>query len=301
MQGKGIRAWGLLAACALLAALSLATEARRVHPETGAKMTVSGRITIEADGSVSAWELDQRDTMPGEVAELLDQQLAQWRFEPVVVDGRAVRGKARMRARVNARPLGDGSFGIYIADASFGRDALTREEWEALGQREPQTSRVIAADPLRAWYPREAMIEGAEGSVFLTLRVNREGGVDDVVVRQVELEPDTSARRVDHIRDAMAKVTADTARGWKFKPPTTGRLADAPYWSVGIEVRYLWGDDKDRTQLGRWYRYIPGPVAPVPWDTEPEGRRIGYAQSPGELQTYGSREGPRLLTPLGEP
>src|SRR5690606_26972332 len=145
----------------------------------------TGRITIERDGTVSGWELDHRDELPHDVAELIDEDLPLWRFEPIVVDGQPVRGSARMRLGLQARQLADRSFGAFISDGVFGRAALTREERKARGldgAKVPDPSIVTSLDITPPKYPREAALENFRGTVFLALRVNRSGTVDDVVV-----------------------------------------------------------------------------------------------------------------------
>lgn len=298
-------------ALAALVCAPVAEGERRSSATIEASMEVSGRITIERDGSVSGWELDQPGKLPLDVVELVEESLPSWRFEPVLVDGAPVRGSARMRLHLQARPLPDGGYGALIGDAQFGRAALTWEERKARGldeDAEVDTSVVTSLQLTPPEYPEQALRENFRGTVHLAVRVNRAGGVDDAVAEQVNLRKFSTTGRMDRMRDLLGRAAVEAARGWTFRTPTTGELAEQAFWTVRITVDYAVHAPKsnpfrgvvaygDRVvEYGQWQPHVAGPRNPVLWEEGPVQDRIPYALAPGRI--HQPDIGPKLLTPL---
>lgn len=309
MKGKKLLAWSLAIGFVLLALPQQQADARRTKANLEATMLVTGRISIERDGSVSAWELDHRRRLPPEVAALIDEDLPEWRFEPVVVDGLAVRGTARMRLLLKARPLPDGDFGAAIVAARFGQEAVEDDEANAgRSSSKGDTSVVTAIEMKPPPYPVQAASGKAEGRVYLVLRIDRQGAVDTAMVQQVNLYKPAGPARMERMREVLAAASLEAARSWKFQPPTTGDLVDRPYWTVRVPIdfqlpvrllSYVDVQDHANYFVGRWDVYVPGPVTPIPWEIDPaEARRLPHALASGAIDTDGARDFVRLLTPL---
>ncbi len=309
MTGKGLLAWGLAIGLVLLALPQQQADARRTNANLEATMLVTGRITIERDGSVLAWELDYRRRLPPEVAALVDEDLPGWRFEPVVVDGQAVRGTARMRLLLKAVPLPDGDFGAAIVAARFGREAVEEDEGDA-GRSDTRgdTSVVTAIKVKPPPYAVHVASGKAAGRVYLVLRIDRQGAVDAAMVQQVNLYTPAAPARMERMREVLAAASLEAARSWQFQPPTTGDLVDRPYWTVRVPINFQrpvrllsYVDIQDHANyfVGRWDVYVPGPVTPIPWEIDPaEARRLPHALASGTIDTDGARDFVRLLTPL---
>lgn len=311
MTRKGLPAWCLALGLMLLALPPQPADAGRDTANLEATMVVTGRITIERDGRASAWELDHRRRLPPEVAALVDEDLHEWRFAPVLVDGQAVRGSARMRLLLKARPLPDGDFGAAIVAARFGREAVERDEEDAgRSDRRDESPVVTAIDMKPPLYPRQASAAKAWGRVYLVLRIDRQGRVDEAMVQQVNLSKPAGPDRMARMRQVLGEASLDAARGWKFQPPTTGDLVDEPYWTVRVPidfhppvrlVSYVDIQDHANYYVGRWNVYVPGPVTQVPWKLDPaEARRLPHTLASGMIDTDGARDFITLLTPLGE-
>lgn len=295
---------GIRGMCCLLAGLVLAATTcaafavgpRAVRKQAEASMLVTGRVMIERDGSVNGWTIDQREKLPEVVASLVDGAVPTWKFDPVLVDGQPVRGSARMSLRVKASraPDDSGDFSLSIGDGYFGRDALDAGGRESLGLEGEYVSRGTLKPPQ---YPLAALQSNVQGTVYLALRVNRQGAVDEVVAEQVNLRSVGSERSMKWMRDTLSGAAVKAARGWTFRPPTVGESVDDAFWSVRVPVDYAIGD-AEQAGYGQWAVYIPGPRAPVPW----RNVREEDGASPDTLvagEIYQAGAGLKLLTPIG--
>lgn len=261
-------------------------------------MLVTGHVLIEPDGGVSGWEIDQREKLPAAVIELVERSASAWRFEPVMVDGKARNARARMSLRVVARRVeGDNdNYRITIRGGHFGEEAMTAEERKTLALAD----RVQGIEMKPPTYPRSAWQAGVHGTVYLVLKINREGAVDDVVSEQVNLKVIGSEQQMKSMRGALERSAMSAARTWKFRIPTAGEQAEGPYWSVRVPVDYKFEDD-NAPGYGQWEAYVPGPrQEKMPWHMED---LEGFDIPPDALiagQVYQVGDGLKLLTALSE-
>lgn len=270
-----------LAATLLLAmaAVVSAEAPKHVKDQIEATMLVTGKIAINADGSVSGYQIDDEDKVPGHVLVNIGRWVPGWRFEPVLVDGNAVPARAKMTLRMLARPVGD-KFEISIASTSFGNDDA------------PPTDTVKGLKMYPPSYPADMVSAGGEGTVYLMLKIGRDGKVEDLVVERVNLHVYASEQRMKNFRKRLSSAAASAARRWTFVPPTTGELAQLRQWSVRVPVDFRLGGVQE-VAYGEWQSYLPGPQQPIPWLQDEPG---SDALAGGALHTLGS--GLVLLTPL---
>ena len=293
------RMWIPLAGLLLFAASCavFAAGPGAVRKQVEGSMLVTGRVTIEQDGSVSGWTIDQREALPTGVSGLVDRVAPQWQFEPVLVDGQPVRGNARMSLRVAAKRLDDGNYEVWIRDGYFGRDALSPEERVAGALRDEYVSAVEMRPPS---YPMRALEVNAQGTVYLVLRVDRQGRVADAIVEQVNLRTIGSETQMRQMRDMLAKPALARAREWQFNIPTAGEWKDDDSWSLRVPVDFFIADRRDagrQVGYGQWDTYVPGPRAPVPWETGDAASISPDTLIAGEVHQAGASR--KLLTPLG--
>ncbi len=198
------------------------SEARK---QVEASMLIEGTITVDTEGKVRDFDLAGQDKLPGKVVELIRNKTPQWRFEPVVIDGKPVVAQFVMNVHVIAKLLSDDQLQIRIGGAAFG--ALIRNEtaWPSGKLTPPE-------------YPSEAGRANAGGSVYLVLKIGRTGKVEDAVVEQVNLGVVGTEKEIASLRDAFAKSALRQARRWRFIPPTAGPDAGAESWSVRVPVVY---------------------------------------------------------------
>lgn len=266
-----------------------AQSVREVRKQMEASMTLSGVINIGREGQVEGFQLDHRDKVAADVARLVEGTVNSWRFEPVLVDGKAVRARTDVRLRLLADSLTGTTMQVRVADANFGpvdeENALSSDNVRALKMRPPV-------------YPERAAAIRGQGEVTLLVKVGRDGKVADVVAERTNLTVVAPERQMQMLRDVLAKASVSTARSWTFSIPTTGEYKDEEFWTVRVPVNYAFDSRSER--YGRWSAYIPGPRQQAPWKTGEDEKATGSDLLPeGGVYMVGRNDGPRLLTPLG--
>ena len=98
-----------------------------VRKQVEASMRVTGAITIATDGSVEAVDLDTPEKLPKGIAAFVGQNIAGWRFEPVVVDGVPRRALTRVSALLVGKTIGGGQMSVTIRGADFSDDTVLPE------------------------------------------------------------------------------------------------------------------------------------------------------------------------------
>lgn len=285
---KGMWGWWCLLAGLWLAVANVAGAVpKSVRDRVESSLLVKGSVDIEPDGSVSAVAIDHEDKLPAGVVKFVRDSGLQWKFEPVVRDGRAVRARTAMSVRVVAKKLEGDDYRISLRGASFGR------------YDEGDLEQVVRVRTPPPGYPDRAARMGASGNVYLVLKVGRDGQVQDVIAEQVNLRELGSEGELRVLRETFSRSAVTAAKSWTFRPPSAGPSADAPFWTVRVPVRYafqgLVDEDKD---YGKWMTYVAGDRQPIPWAHEQEGP--GF--SPDTLADGGvylaDGRAPKLLTPL---
>lgn len=277
------RTWvakGVVAMLLAVAAVAVAVP-KDVREQTEASMLLTGKISINADGSVAGYEILQADKVPDYVLSNLAEWVPDWRFKPVLVGGKAVPARATMTVRMLARPSGEDKFEVSIAGTSFGLDG-----WRP-------TDNVQRLEMKPPHYPRDVVRGGGQGTAYLVLKVGRQGAVEDVVVERVNLSVYASKREMDRFRKRLGAAAAKAAWDWTFIPPSTGDLAQDASWSVRVPVDFHLGR-KVEAGYGEWTAYLPGPYQPAPWLERDESGSDAIAD--GATHTMGS--GPVLMSPL---
>ena len=246
------RTLSALLAVAFLAAAAPnadAQTARQARQEIEASMLVTGRVDIERDGTVSGHAFDQPEKLPTHAISLIERAIPALRFEPVLVDGAPVLARAKMSVRLVATPVGDreGSMNVRIASAHFG-DEYSDTDRTAVRRSDLRPPR----------YPMSVAQIGGKGTVYLLVKVGRDGAPEDVVAEQVNLTAVGNARQMQRIRDTLSKTAIDNARRhWTFIPPAAGDDIARDYWVVRVPVQFSLHDDRD-TAYGQWSAYHPG-------------------------------------------
>lgn len=244
-----MRRWLVGMAGCLLGGAALAGGPSAEQKQVEASMVVTGSIGVTPQGTVRAYTIDHPEKLPPLIVDLIGKSIPGWTFQPVLRGGKPVAAKADMSLRLIARPAGDGKFQIAVRSAWFGDPAQ--------GIRQEKSS------PPR--YPRQAIRGRVEGTVYLALRIDRQGNVADVAARQVDLRVTEDENEMKHWRDVFTEASVDAARAWTFTPADASD--HAPY-RIAIEpVSYELsnGPVAKRPVYGQWETYVPGPLEPVPW------------------------------------
>lgn len=235
---------------AVLAAMLMAagmTVAKADQSAAIYSMDAVGEVQIAKDGHVSDYRLKSK--LPDEVAKLVDKDVRNWTFVPILIDGQAVVAKTSMHLHLKAEPApGDkGNYLMRIGDVRFG---------------EPQRSG--AMKPPR--YPQEAVSAHLGARVLLYLHLDDNGNVVDVQPYQTSLGARTrSEHEAEQWRRAFEKSSVAAAKQWHFdlaemvdgKPIGTTVIVPIEY-----SVHEMGSRNADD---GVWKGYVPGPVHPATW------------------------------------
>lgn len=272
----------------LIAVLAMATMA--AHASTSQDLessaVIKGSIVLAKDGTVQSAAVDDEARYGQPIAEMVRKAAMQWRFEPVLVDGAPVVAKSSMRVRVVLKKTPDGNYVARVKGATFGDD----------DPNDTGTLHDAARNKkLPPEYPRAAISERVQGTVYLSLRVDRSGHVVQAVAEQVNLEiigPDSTLKR---FRELLARSARQAANRWTYEIPTTGKLAKEDSWTVHIPITYKLQEWGAPTSDRIWQTYVPGPYTPAPWVDKPDANAAD-ALAEDTVQTDGA--GPTLLSPV---
>lgn len=272
----------MLSACLSLAAMMAHASSSR---DIERSAIVEGTLVIAKDGTVQTATVPNAQKYGKPIADMVQNAAQHWRFYPVLREGEPVLAKAAMHVRVVLRKAAGGNYEARIKGATFGdEDARSSDELSNVPTN------------VQPRYPEAAIRGRAQGTVYLALRVGRDGHVADVVVEQVNLAnigPENVARQY---QDILAKSALDAARQWSFDIPTTGPLAKQDSWTAHVPVKYTLNIAGHPQAEHVWEVYIPGPYTQPPWSHQPNMDDTDAVASDGDVRT--DDVGPMLRSPL---
>lgn len=276
----------LLMLCALLVcsfAVSAGNGPGAVRKQIESALYVTGTIDITPAGDVVAHALDQPEKLPKGIIEMAARLLPQWKFEPISLQDKAI-SRSKMNLLFVGKKLDDGKYSVELRSATFSGDS-------------PETSVGLAPKGRRLPdYPVGFANAGISGTVFLIVKIGRDGKVIDVNASHVNLRVIGSESDMEEWRDIFARNSIAAAKRWRFITPTSGPDAGKPYWFGTLPFDYSI-KGQEQPAYGKWQTYVAGPKALIPWLDETlmaEGNTD--ALTPNTFHTAGS--GRRLLTPL---
>lgn len=286
MGSTRMKRWLMGLFCVLMACAAWAESPAEVRKQAEASMLVTGSVEILPDGSVQGYALDHAEQLPAAVVQLIQQNVPGWKFQ--FDNPPAVATKAKMSLRLLARRMDDAHDAISISAAQFGQDDKVPGESISYKTRLPPR------------YPSRALYSKVSGTVYLLLRVGRDGRVEDAAAEQVNLTVYASGRDMQFFRDDLAKAALMAAREWTFNIPTIGKHVADDYWVAKVPVNFdirPRGTYKDMP-YGKWQAYVPGPRQLVPW-VEKKKLLTGAADAVPDGGLYQINQGLQLTTPLG--
>jgi hypothetical protein len=275
----------------LFSGLALAAGPNAVGKGIEASMLVTGFVEVNPDGSVRSYTLDKQEKLPPAITSLAQRAVPEWHFKPVLVDGNPVVARARMNLRFVASPKGDGDYSVRIAGAYFG------DEKQLPGEQ------IVAKEQLPPRYPGAAVEAKITGTVYLLVRVGRDGRVADVSAEQVNLRASGSDFDLKRWRNLLAGASTSAASKWTFTPPVSGPHAKDEFWIVSMPIDFELREfgNARLDDYGQWEVYVPGPKQPIPWMEKYRHAEDDKASAPDALP-YGSislvGSGLTLTTPL---
>lgn len=250
---------GLL--CMLLSGVVMADGSSAVRKSVQASMLVSGTVEVATDGSVTHYTLDHPEELPKVVTELLAQAVPAWRFKPVVVEGKPAAAKAPMSLRVVAKPQEDGNYSLSVVAVWFGDGAKNHSRATA--------ETVSYKTKVQPVYPGAALESRVSGTVYVLLKVGRDGKVADAVAEQVDLRLVATNGKMAWSRRILTDAALYALKQDTFNLPTAGKDVNRSFWVARIPVAFTLNGDipvaVQEAAYGQWQAYVPGPVQKPDW------------------------------------
>lgn len=245
---------------------------------------VNGSIDVDSrTGKVTGYVLDKPDLLPVAVIELAAKQIPQWKFDPAPSpDGPAV-VRSLMSVRFIAKPVDANNFAVRISGASF-----------YLGDADDYPKGKVLKAPK---FPAGAGMRGAAGTVYLLVKIERDGRVGDVAAEQTNLRVISDDEGMAIWRGMFEKMALKAARVWEFDVPAKAPPAGAPYWVIRVPVEFV----KYRGtpwSYGQWEAYVPGPRYKNPAWTRGDDAPNGGPDALPSSGVYSAATSLRLQTPL---
>ena len=277
--------WWLAALLALFSSAALAAGPGAVRKQIEASMQVTGTIEVTEDGRVRTYAIDKGNELPNGVLDFVQKNVDEWKFEPVMVDGKPVAIRNKMALLVVAKKLDGDKYFIRLQAASF--DPYQVEEGREIASKNMTPPN----------FPMAAARSGVAGTVYLVLKIGADGKVQDAVAEQVNLRVVDTENQMQRFRKMLSDASLQAAMKWQFSPPVTGERAADPYWSVRVPVDFLF-QGQSTAKYGEWQAYVPGPRQRYPWADNEDPGYSPEALAAGGVHMVG-KGGLRLLTPLG--
>lgn len=273
---------------ALVSGVALASGGA-TDPSVEASMLVTGTIVIAPDGSVRSHAVDQSDKISPAINAFIDKAVSAWKFVPVLVDGKPVTTQTKMHLRLIADPAEHGDFVVHVSGASFGNGVPGEHVSMSPDHR------------IAPRYPPDAVRARVGGTVYVVLKIGRQGQVLDAAAEQVNLTARGTDEQMTRLRRLLAKAALSAADRWTFNVPTTGPHMGDAYWVARVPVAfhlYSMGERRvDRDEYGKWQPYVPGPREIVPW-LAAEQLAAGSADTTPDGSVTQLGQGPQLVSPL---
>lgn len=237
----------------------------KVKTESG--MLVKGSIEISAAGQVLRHTLDQPERLPEPVRRFADSLIPTLRFDPVETPDQTPT-RSQMRLYFVAADNGNGGYAIRLRDAWFDSEKAS------------DTVVALPRSAGRMQPPRGPLPMPMTATVYLALKVDRQGTVADIDVSHVDFGVSGPERLMKQWRRTLGDLVTDFVKKARFAIPTTGPDADREYWTglYAFPISITGDDDppKNGSDYGRWQTFVPGPRKEIPW-LDPQAAGAGKA------------------------
>lgn len=238
------------------ALITSSLQAKDATTVAEASMLVTGNVELNTDGSVHGYTLDQQDKLPDAVVDLIQRNVPTWRF--TFSSPPSSMPKETMSLRVVAKNVDEHHTTLSLTAVQLDDAAGTPSDHVHSIDRKPV--------PV---FPEFSLKDRISGSVYLLVKVGRDGKVMDIATEQVNLRKAFEQTNMERYRKDLADAAEKAVRQWTFAIPTTGQSAQAPFWLLRIPVNFHIAngnyDLNSGYDYGSWEIYIPGPRNSVPW------------------------------------
>lgn len=203
-------------------------------------LDVGGEIAIDREGAVYDYKINT--ILTPEVTQVVDRSVRQWKFEPVLHDGKAVYAKSGMQLTLTALPVGAG-YQLRVDSVRF------------TGNR----AKKIMVPPS---YPISANKAGVGAVVLVALRIAENGEVLDAVASQTRLVgADGSEKVMNRWRKLFESNSVDAAKQWQFQAADT-EAGESGELTMLVPISYSVGGPMVSTA---GWRSDSTTTNPIPW------------------------------------
>ncbi|MEZ5460521.1 energy transducer TonB [Dokdonella sp.] len=274
-----------LVSVAFAASAGSVSELRK---QAEASMLLTGSVEVTQEGTLRRFELDHPEKIDLAVRDFVERNIKSWSFEvgslPTGVPANATILN-NMSILVVAKPIEGDTFSLRIAASYF-----------SAKEPEPDTEvRYRSVKPPE--YPFSAVRAGVSGKVFLLVRIDRNGNVEEAMAEQVNLQAVAdNEKEMERWRNVLAQASLKAVKRWKFTIPTRGEQALSDAFIARVPISFNLRRKKE-AEYGQWTPYIPGPRHSNPWENADDNP--GFA--PDALAANGgvySNNGLRLKSPM---
>jgi len=230
-----------------------------VQTQATYEITVDGDLQIGTEGRVTDFKLRSRD-VTADIAALVDKQVRSWRFEPILVDGRAVNAKTSLALQLTLSPIA-GGYTLHVANVRFGNPVRRSRNLR------PPT------------YPMVARRGGVGAEVTLILTVDGDGHVSEVDVESTSLSGKGPHQVMVQWADLFESSAKMAAHRWSFD--MTEAIDGHPTGTrVRVPVLFIM-----EGMESKWTAWVPVPrpghyAEPDDDDAGDDGARLADAGSP---------------------
>jgi hypothetical protein len=277
-------AWiGLL--CLLATGVAWGAKEPAAQQQIEASLDVSGTLAVDDKGIVTSHTIDHPEKLSPGVVGLIGKTIPTLHFKPVLRDGQPHAVEANMYLVLVANHVDAQNVSIRIRSARFTESEPPATDWVTVDKR------------VEMRFPSEAVWEWFGGTVYVAVRIDRNGRVIDARAQQVNLRKVGSDKTMRRWREVLSKPALATIRKYTFKIPTTGPHTDDSEFSGMLPVIFNL-DGQAPPKYGQWNSYVPGPRESIAWLDDKEDASASEAIPAGTFAQAGTAL--KLLTPLGD-
>lgn len=246
---------------------------------------VEGWIEVGPDGRVAGYEpvTELGEPLRSRLRAMIDG----FRFEPVLVEGRPVVARARMRLSLVASELPDKSLRVGIENVTFPDPDGTERPADAPVLKVARRSAIQ--------YPEGLAGAGVNARVLVVVQANPDGSLRDVGVRQSALVHAKGSEA--EVQNALAAFETAALRGiarWRLAVDNpTGRPLRADELTGLVSVEFA-VDGSPRSRPGVWAWETRSARRDASWMDPQVAARLPGVGDASEQDAFGGLHEPRL-------
>jgi hypothetical protein len=237
--------------------VSTGSYAEAIDHQVEASLTVEGKAMLNPDGTVASYTLREPEKLPQPVVDLVKQSVPVWKFRFADGTTPAAPVEESMVLLVVATDVDATHTTIRIAGAQFSATAESANE------------HVVSNVHKSPMFPQRSLQARMSGTVYVLVRVGRDGTVLDAAAEQVNLHRYAEQDMLKVYRRDLADAAVTAIKRWTFTVPTAGPSAQQPYWYVRVPCNFHIAqggyDEHNGRNYGTWAIYVRGPREIIPW------------------------------------